>query len=305
MTLLSSYPVRGERARTPSNAYRSTDTGGSVPTMSRLTYRFAVLLAAAALTAGCAGDDRGSAADDTSDPAPTTESETMSTEPTDLATPAEPIPVGERCDTDLRIDQDQVAGPGDDVLNVAFTGKGSTTVLLLHQTDGDGMCGFMDFAGVLADRGVRVMLADLCGYGDSECTKLTGDTERQVGLLAERARRGGGVQRLVVVGASMGGSVAAHSAAAVDADAMVDLSGPVDYGDAKLRKDARTLTMPSLFAFSREDPDDLAAARRLVRQVPAEHVLLLERKWGHGYTMLGKRSPVRAAVLDWVAGDYS
>lgn len=137
--------------------------------------------------------------------------------------------------------------------------------------------------------------------------ELRADTRAQLTQLVGQARTATGkdeVDRLVLVGASMGGSVAAHAGATVEADAVVDLSGPVEFGDADLSTDASTLTMPTLFAFTPTDSADLATVRTLLPKLPAKQKKLISADSGHGYDLLDPGSAVSTAVIGWVKGKY-
>ena len=116
-------------------------------------------------------------------------------------------------------------------------GTGSTVVVLLHQTDGGGLCGWLEFATTLADDPTLAVLAiDLCRYGESRCLAVENGTFRDadqvdpVELAVRFARASMRAERVVVMGASMGGSVALMAAATVPGiDSAIDLSGPVDW----------------------------------------------------------------------------
>ena len=113
------------------------------------------------------------------------------------------------------------------MINTGWLGSSGTSAGLLHQTDGYGLCGFLFYADYLAEHGVRVVAMDLCGYGQSLCVgrPLGNDPAGQVKVVTD-AVRADGATRVVLVGASMGGSVSLTAAKAVEADAIVDLSGP-------------------------------------------------------------------------------
>lgn len=259
--------------------------------MSRLTY----WLAAGLLLVLVAGCDR-SGADPHGTPQPGRSPSASFT----------PKPLAEYCGVQTdKITTSTLRTDAGDVLPIGWIGSGTTTAILLHETGGGGMCGFIDYGRFLAGHGVRVMLVDLCSYGRARCgDHLAHDRAAQVQLFADEARKQQ-VERLVLVGASMGGSVAAHAAARVRADAVVDLSGPVDFFELNLADDLPTLTMPTLFAFSPTDQSDLDKVTSLLPSVPAKTKRLMTGRSGHGYELLGDGSTtIAAAVLAWVKGDY-
>ncbi|MBW8752403.1 MAG: alpha/beta fold hydrolase, partial [Propionibacteriales bacterium] len=110
-------------------------------------------------------------------------------------------------------------------------GAGRTVVVLVHQTDGGGFCGWLSFAARIAAVPGQVAVAvDLCGYGQAVCPQgstAVGRQVEQVRLAIDEAVRRFHPRRVVLVGASMGGSLAVLTAARDHRlDAVVDLSGP-------------------------------------------------------------------------------
>ena len=68
------------------------------------------------------------------------------------------------------------------------------------------MCGFLFYADFLAKRGIRILLVDLCDHGQSICLNdpIADDPGAQVKLAVDAARAEG-AERVVLVGASLGG----------------------------------------------------------------------------------------------------
>ena len=166
----------------------------------------------------------GAAACGGGDPAPAT----SSAAPTELAVPT-PISIDQACTGEVPsgVEQRSLTATDGSLINTGWLGSGDTSAVLLHQTDGYGLCGFLFYAGYLAKHGVGVVAMDLCGYGQSFCVgrPLGNDPAGQVKVVTD-AVRADGATRVVLVGASMGGSVSLTAAKAVEADAIVDLSGP-------------------------------------------------------------------------------
>ncbi|GGB20488.1 hypothetical protein GCM10011492_08010 [Flexivirga endophytica] len=196
-------------------------------------------------------------------------------------------------------------------LPAATLGTGADVAVLLHQTDGDGACGWFPVAGMIASQGVRVLAFDLCGYGATTCTSTTSPA-LQV-RAAVRWARSHGARHVTVVGASMGGSVALGTAAKTAPDAVVDLSGPMTWeGVTGSTAAARALRVPLLGAVADGDPStDSAALRRAVLSSPAKHRFVTAPD-GHGIEMLasyknGKDvpTPLLRTVVRWIKGDYS
>ncbi len=192
-------------------------------------------------------------------------------------------------------------------------GEGRTVVVLLHQTDGNGLCGWLPFMPVAADAGLTVLAIDLCRYGESDCravnrgTFTDADQTDAVALAVAHARTRLHAERVVVAGASMGGSVALMSAATLPGiDAAVDLSGPVEWDGMDVVRRGRALDLPVLVAMATsEGPEEAAGAREIVANAPAGSELLTPDV-GHGYVLLndsdGAVLPLAADVLRWIKG---
>ena len=177
--------------------------------------------------------------------------------------------------------------------------------VLLHQTNGDGYCGWWSYANWLADRGVQVLTIDLCGYGDADCTSELADDQQAQVVASVRHARSKGAARVTLVGASMGGAVAAAAARQAKADAVVDLSGPPDWPGTELVRDSRSLTMPVLLAVSPTDASYVPVYRKAIRAVPSARKQLVIAEAGHGYELLGYGTtfrPFATRVLAMVTG---
>ncbi|MEJ7742350.1 MAG: alpha/beta hydrolase [Nocardioidaceae bacterium] len=148
-------------------------------------------------------------------------------------------------------------------------------------------------------------MVDLCNYGQSSCgDRLTDDPAAQVKLVTDAARAEGS-RRIALVGASMGGSLVLTVADATNPDAIVDLSGPAQFGSSDITADARHVSMPALFAFSDQDRADLTAVRHQLANMPTEQKLFLTYDSGHGYELLrssgsGKFTSLATRVANWV-----
>jgi pimeloyl-ACP methyl ester carboxylesterase len=190
-------------------------------------------------------------------------------------------------------------------------GEGRVAVVLLHQTDGNGLCGWLPFMPALAEAGYAVLAIDLCSYGRSDCRAVTdgtftdADQTDPVGLALRYARSTMRADRVAVVGASMGGSVALMSAATLPGvDVAVDLSGPVDWAGLDVVRRGRALRVPVLVAMATsEGPEQAAGAQEIVANAPAGSGLLTPDA-GHGYALLndveGGLRPLSTDVLDWL-----
>jgi dienelactone hydrolase len=199
------------------------------------------------------------------------------------------------------------------VLPHASIGHGDTTAVFLHQTDGDGLCGWWPYANwVSAHYRTRAVIVDLCGFGEGRCPTKAFDNDQlaQVAFVVRQVRATH-PRRLVLVGASMGGSLALAAGAAAGANAVVDLSGPPDWIGAPALPAVRRLRAPLLVASSPGDPSTnysaLRAAFNAARASPKKFV----RGTGeHGWALLSATSgldgwhPLAATVGRWIVGDY-
>ena len=262
--------------------------------------RRAVLLLLALLVAGCGTDDP------VPEPAPPPSSPTP--------TPSQVEPRWEVLDGPLARCGPQPAALGQADLRYAVlrdpsagripsvsSGRGRTVAVLLHQTDGNGLCGWLEHVPALvAERGVAVLAVDVCPYGAARCAEDVEPME-VVAAVVSHAREAMRADRVVVVGASMGGSLAVISAATVDGvDAAVDLSGPTDWPGMGQVHGGRAVRVPVLVAMADEEgPEAVAAARRIANQAP-EGSRFLSAEAGHGYDLV---EPFLDDLRAWVAGD--
>lgn len=193
------------------------------------------------------------------------------------------------------------------------SGDGLTVLVLLHQTDGNGLCGWLPFMGTYADPELAFLAFDLCGYGESRCKKVAtrefsdADQTDAVALAVEYARTRMHARRVVVVGASMGGGVALMSAATLSGlDAAVDLSGPGDWPGTEVARAGRAIDVPVFISTAEEEGEaEVSAAERTARNAPQGSEFALGER-GHGYELLndpdGTPLPLGSRILSWIAG---
>ena len=249
------------------------------------------------MLSAAAGCSSGGTGDTSADPDPAPAPSTMS--------------VIERCGSEIPAGTDVTAheltaGDGSTFSAADFKADNPTGVVLvlLHQTGRLGLCGWGQFAGAAAGQGIASVAIDLCGYGTSSCTDgLESDPKAQVDLALTHVRDDRAAQRVVLVGASMGGSNSVIAAAAgVDIDAWVDVSGVSSWNDVELQDLAGDLAqrgIPGLIVYATSDGDvEYAAARKLARSSGAE---FLDGGSGHGYELLtdtpGRLKPAGRALL--------
>ncbi|MEV0787802.1 alpha/beta fold hydrolase [Kribbella sp. NPDC050459] len=175
-------------------------------------------------------------------------------------------------------------------LNSVSLGSGPRGVVMLHQTD-NGICGWFEYGGILAQQGFHVFLFDRRCDGKSTCpggdkgSRHVADVQTAV---AELRRQG--ARKVAVVGASLGGSVAIGACAAVKVDGCVALSPALfefPLGDGlTAQKAIGRVGVPLLVA---DAPDDrsspLAQVRALLQQARPGVVqfVALPAAAGHGW----------------------
>ncbi|WP_157551112.1 alpha/beta hydrolase [Nocardioides jensenii] len=261
----------------------------------------APVIIATALLAGCgAGSDDEAESERTAQPTASASSATSTTpERTGLA---------KRCLIDVPgLKRLSLEAPDGSRLPAATFGSGTTAAVFVHQTNADGLCGWLPYASWAAENGVRVVVLDVCDYGESTCTDtFTHDVVGQLRLALDRARAAVHGGRVTLVGASMGGSLVAGAGQEAGADGIVDVSGPVEWADVpSVTRAARTITVPFLAIAATDDSSTSATElRRAVKLSPARRKKFVEAPVGHGYETLldadEEPTPIGHQVLAWI-----
>lgn len=148
-----------------------------------------------------------------------------------------------------------------------------------------GLCGSILFAEALAGEGVSAMPIDPCGFGGSTCAK-DAHISRQVTIAADHLRHRLSVRRVVLVGASMGGSQAVRAVAGgARVDAWADISGPSAWDGDRLLELAPQVSRPGFVAFAKHDgdPAEFGRARALAQRSQA---VFAPASNGHGWELL-------------------
>jgi pimeloyl-ACP methyl ester carboxylesterase len=265
-------------------------------------------LAAALLMASSA-----SACSGTSGPLDTLPSSAPSSSSIASASPRPLGPVAKRCGGPNPVDARlrTLTGPDGSRLPVVDIGAGSTVAIFVHQTDGDGLCGFCPYAvWVASQTGVRSVLFDLCSFGSADCHNgsFADDQLAQLALAVAYARAIPGVRRTVLVGASMGGALALAAAGRDRVDAVVDLSGPPDWTGAPAAAAAGAVRVPCLVVASPNDSDaDYGGIRAAFEKVKGTPKRFVVGAGPHGWDLLGSPdawTPLATTVAAWIKGNY-
>lgn len=184
-------------------------------------------------------------------------------------------------------------------LGGAIVGRGATGVVFAHQVAGD-RCQWFPFAQELARLGYRSLVFDMRGYGGSPGAMNVNPHLDVVAAAAELRRRG--ARRIVLVGASMGGTgvVAAAPSIRPPIAGVVELSAPRGFGGVDALAAARRLTRPALFIAGRDDGDFAQASRALHRAAKSrdKKLVIAPTSW-HGVDLVSLPA-VKKLVLDFL-----
>jgi pimeloyl-ACP methyl ester carboxylesterase len=178
------------------------------------------------------------------------------------------------------------AGEGE-TLDGIVVGEGPVGVVLAHQR-ASNLCAWLPFARRLAERGHAALAFDF--------THL--DLADSVTAAADELRRRG-ARRIVLVGASMGGTAALVAARSVPGVAgVVSVSGPELFGNLDAGAAVRGLDAPVLLIVARGDAAFVADARQLFQRASsAEKRLVVLSGSGHGTDFFGEPVGGRAPRL--------
>ena len=248
--------------------------------------RLIPIVAAALLLTGCTS----------SPPAPTADP---------ARSPAEVCNTPALGDTGVWIDVDG------DRFEAGVVGEGSTAVVLVHQS-GANYCGWARFVDVLSENGIQSVLLNLCGSGETECASeehLVETGAKAVIGAAEWARENG-AERVVVMGASLGGAVAIAAAGSDEGttiDGVADLSGPIEFEGTSTLDYAPGVRVPLFFAVSSTDVVvSVDQFENLAGLTASESVAIYPDEVGHGWDMLFDRtlapSTLAENVIAFIAG---
>jgi len=192
-------------------------------------------------------------------------------------------------------------GPGRDRLAAVSIGTGRVAVVLAHQSSGS-LCQWWPYARTLAAR-FRVVAFDFDGAGASPSGD--GNYPGEVAAAAKWARQHGS-RRVVVMGASMGGTAVMVAAAHLgdSVSGVIDLSGPADFAGMNALGAARRVHVPALFAYGTLDLG-FAADVRHVRAATAarDKPILAVKTQDHGVDLVNAEygfAQVRVAVLRFI-----
>lgn len=180
-------------------------------------------------------------------------------------------------------------------------GSGPSGVVLAHQNGSDA-CQWMPYARELAKQGYQVLMFDFEGFGASpprsgDAPILAVDTAGAVVALRSR-----GATKVVLVGASMGGTgaLAAAGLVAPPVDGVVSLSAPAEFVGVDAKAAVATLDVPVLYVAAADDGQFGSDARDLHAATRSkDRKLLVVPGYSHGVGLLDDQDhgpKVRAQV---------
>ena len=173
-------------------------------------------------------------------------------------------------------------------ISAALLGHGEAGVVLGHQLRSD-FCSWVPFAKKLAKRRMRALAINFASASPDE-DMVAG---------AEELRRRG-AERIILVGASMGGTAALVAAAKTDVAGVASLSAPQLFSGLDALASVRRLEIPALFLAGRQDAPYVEDARQFHRATKSnDKALVVTAGLEHGTDLL--RDPkAERALLDFI-----
>lgn len=178
-------------------------------------------------------------------------------------------------------------------------GRGATGIVLAHAEDAD-VCSWADEFHELVTHGYRALAFDSQGFGASQSRSDTTFDDDVVA--AAGALRADGASRIVLFGASMGGTFCLAAATRIQppVTAVISSSAPTVYEGVDAADAVPRLTMPVLFVAASGDGLSSAAARSMYAAAKASRARRIKVSAGrqHGVLLVtpGGDAQVRAAV---------
>lgn len=167
-------------------------------------------------------------------------------------------------------------------LNGTQYGSGGSGVVLSHMLR-RSQRDWAPFARRLAAGGYMALTFDFRGHGKSGGARDVSSIDRDVRAAAAYVR-GQGARRLVLIGASMGGTASLEVATTERVDALAVISSPSSMSRALevTRLELATLSMPSLWITSAGDGQTTEAMRRMYDAIRGPKTLHVYPGAAHG-----------------------
>jgi pimeloyl-ACP methyl ester carboxylesterase len=191
-------------------------------------------------------------------------------------------------------------------LHGVLLGSGANGIVLSHEFRAN-LCNWLPFAQTLAQRGYRVLVYDSRPLGS---VPRTGHLERDV-LGAERELLRHGVKRVLVGGASAGGTAAMTAAIRIPRAVLagvIVLSSPRVFASMDAAAAARRVTVPSFFGVGSRDVSFTGEVRKLAAASASKRKqLVVVASSGHGTQLLDPSwapASFRTKLLAFVAAAF-
>jgi pimeloyl-ACP methyl ester carboxylesterase len=186
-------------------------------------------------------------------------------------------------------------------------GKGTTAVILAHQSEGD-LCDWLPYAKRLAARGYFAFPVDFRGYGFSQFRTGAAANRFAADLTAAtKALRRLGKKKVFLVGASMGGisSVVAGANARPPVDGVVSVSAPARFRGMDGVAAGARLRVPTLYLAAEADDNgeyDFSEDARKLHEATAATDKRLEVLPGtlHGIGLVAGSARAKALVEEFL-----
>jgi pimeloyl-ACP methyl ester carboxylesterase len=181
------------------------------------------------------------------------------------------------------------ASDGVRVLGVVLGGSRARRGVVIAHEAGGGLCNWMPYARRLSRQGFRVLALDLRGNASSpkpRANVFRFDLDIAAGARELRRR---GVQRVALIGGSMGATAVLVAAARVrpPVDAVIAASGPTSYRGLDAEPAVAATQIPVLFIAASDDAGFADAARTLhARSASPAKRLEIVPGVDHGYQLV-------------------
>ena len=148
----------------------------------------------------------------------------------------------------------------------------------------------------LATLGYAVLLFNFRGYGASQGSQDPSFLDVDLRAAVNFAQRQGAT-RIVLMGASMGGTAALKVAAEIQMTAVISLSGPLSFGVSVTDNELRAMTMPKLFLASADDAPFSGAATHMYEVASAPKQIHIYPGTAHGTQLLANLDTDAAQLI--------
>lgn len=158
-----------------------------------------------------------------------------------------------------------------------------------------------EFALKLQEEGYSVIAIDLRGHGESDLDykKFTEEDFNNMLLDVDAAKKALNMEKVAVIGASIGANLAIKKAN--DFDAAISLSPGLDYKGLKTKDDAEKIETPTLIVASGNDKYSFESSKELNELIGSSEIKLYSDK-GHGTNMLDEETT--KYLLDWLEENF-